>query len=321
MPIFNSVRLAEWAMRLMERVPSESDLAMAQFFNTDQFRNATSEDRIAMLRASSRFRDDYERVLPFERHFRVSLNPYIRGKVMLDLGCFTGGRTVSWHRRYGASKSIGIDIDPLFIEAADQYSTEQGIDAEFVLGFGESLPFESSSIDVVMSFDVLEHVKDVGKTMEECCRVLKPNGSLIAVFPPFFCPTEHHLSGVTRTPAIHWIFNPDTLYRAYRKIIMERPSSSWYLPAEESLSDWEKLYTLNGITVSGFLQIVERQGWIVDHMRLPMWPSTTRYFFSRPVLSRIWDWLGVATKVPGVCEFITDRICVILTKRPESSTG
>jgi SAM-dependent methyltransferase len=48
---------------------------------------------------------------------------------------------------------------------------------------GDKLPFGDASFDVVLVFDVLEHVPDPAQTLSEAARVLKPSGGLIAFVP------------------------------------------------------------------------------------------------------------------------------------------
>jgi ubiquinone/menaquinone biosynthesis C-methylase UbiE len=308
------VALAKRVMKLMPRHPSMDDLALAQVFRTPRFLEGGPAERLALMEASARYREAHEEALPFERHFDRPLRPYLEGKRVLDLGCFTGGRTVAWHQRYGVGRSYGVDVEPLFVQAAQHWAAVRGVDAEFVLAGGERLPFADDTMDAVVTFDVLEHVRDVRQTLAECYRVLAPGGVLIAVFPPFYCPTEHHLSGVTRTPALHWMFSGEVLYQAYRELVAERPDSAWYLPESDHLLPWERLYTLNGCTVRKWLGCVRDQGWEVDRQLLLPWPATTRVIAQRPALRRLWKAFRVLTRVPGLREITTDRICAILRK-------
>lgn len=45
------------------------------------------------------------------------------------------------------------------------------------------LTFENESLDAILSFDVLEHVPDYAKAIQEFARVLRPGGVLVATFP------------------------------------------------------------------------------------------------------------------------------------------
>lgn len=53
----------------------------------------------------------------------------------------------------------------------------------------ESLPFADGSFDTVLATEVLEHVTDLERTVDEICRVLAPNGSVIVTMP-YFYPTH-----------------------------------------------------------------------------------------------------------------------------------
>ncbi len=309
-----SVKFAKRAMKLVQKFPQRNNLAIAQIFNLNTYTDASDSRKREIMRASSLYRVEHENKLPFDRHFAKQIRPYLENKTVLDLGCFTGGRTVAWHKKYNINKSYGIDVEQVFIDASENFAKAEDIDAEFAVGFGESIPYSDSTFDAIISFDVFEHVRDVNKTMAECYRVLKSGGVLIVVFPPFYCPSEHHLSGVSWTPFLHWFFNKDTLFQAYREIIASRPDSDWYMPESVKLQDWEALYTSNGITISKFSSIVKQQGWTVDAMELPFWLGTTRHISNYKWRRKIWDILGLVNKVRGLRELTTDRICAILRK-------
>ena len=180
---------------------------------------------------------------------------------MLDLGCFTGGRLIRWVEKFEFTKGVGIDINPIFKEAADNYlsKTQLGVNKlSFVTGFGESLPFDNNTFDYIISFDVFEHVKNIKETLKECYRVLKSNGKIYIIFPQYYQPFESHLNFVTSMPGIHWLFNSENLSKAYFSILKDRgKSANWYKPQKMQLKDWEKLPTLNGTTVRKFNKLIE----------------------------------------------------------------
>lgn len=106
----------------------------------------------------------------------------------MDLGCFTGGKTVAWFERYKLQKITGIDIKNVYIDAAVQFADKHTVNADFKVSFGESLPFEDDTFDAILSFDVFEHVQNVQRTLHECYRVLKTGGRLFIVFPSYYHP-------------------------------------------------------------------------------------------------------------------------------------
>ena len=56
-----------------------------------------------------------------------------------------------------------------------------------------SLPFETGSFDMVVTNQVLEHVEDLGGAFGELARVLRPDGTLIALFPSREVWREGHI--------------------------------------------------------------------------------------------------------------------------------
>jgi SAM-dependent methyltransferase len=67
------------------------------------------------------------------------------------------------------------------------------------LRVGEPLPFAAESFDVIVTNQVLEHVRDLPAVASELTRVLRGGGILVAVFPSREVLLEHHL----HAPLVH----------------------------------------------------------------------------------------------------------------------
>ncbi|MFC2056417.1 class I SAM-dependent methyltransferase, partial [Chloroflexota bacterium] len=210
------------AMKLRERFPSGDDFYTNLIFRHSSFAEATEQERKRIMLNSSALRYEEEFKHPFDSYFKLDLAPLLTGQVALDLGCFTGGRSVAWFERYRLDKIYGIDVEDTYIEAARHFAEVKGANAQFTNSDGESLPFEDETFDAILSFDVLEHVRDVKAVLLQCNRVLKKRGKLFVVFPSYFHPTGHHLSSVTITPGIHYFFSGKNLIDAYNEIVDER---------------------------------------------------------------------------------------------------
>ncbi len=72
----------------------------------------------------------------------------------------------------------GVDIDENFLSI----SKKKGFNVK-KLDLNNSLPFKDGSFDYVMSFEVLEHIPNFKKTIQEINRVLKKGGKAILSTP------------------------------------------------------------------------------------------------------------------------------------------
>ena len=80
-----------------------------------------------------------------------------------------------------ARSVIGVDVDPAAI--AHARTTYGGENLRFVEGSALDLPLGDASVDAVVSFETLEHVREHARFMEEVKRVLRPAGKLIVSTP------------------------------------------------------------------------------------------------------------------------------------------
>lgn len=190
----------------------------------------------------------------------VDVRSAFAGKDVLDFGSGYGGRTVEFAARCGARFVWGVEPVERCIEQAGAYAAQRHIDnCKFLLCGATSIPLPDESVDVVVSYDVLEHVHDPRQSMREIRRVLRPGGSAIMAFPVYHGALSHHLDYVVRMPGIHWLFGPGTLIAAVNAILAEdrelkrfgtplQPPPSWSYDHERRV-----LPTLNGLTGNGFL--------------------------------------------------------------------
>ncbi len=128
-----------------------------------------------------------ERIIPeagrymFRRHlmaYQFALQ-FCRGKTVLDAGCGEG---------YGScllaeagSAVTGIDISEEAVRhAGEKYVRENLL---YRVMDANAMVFPDNSFDVVVSFQVIEHLHDAGKFLEEIRRVLKKDGRAIISTP------------------------------------------------------------------------------------------------------------------------------------------
>ncbi|QFS82236.1 Ubiquinone biosynthesis O-methyltransferase [Roseivivax sp. THAF40] len=96
------------------------------------------------------------------------------GKTVLDLGCAGGFMAEALAKR--GAEVTGIDPAREAINAAKAHAEGEGLSIRYDVGVGEALPYGDDSFDAVVCVDVLEHVADLQKTLDEVARVLRPGG-------------------------------------------------------------------------------------------------------------------------------------------------
>jgi 2-polyprenyl-3-methyl-5-hydroxy-6-metoxy-1,4-benzoquinol methylase len=104
---------------------------------------------------------------------------YVGAKNVLDFGCGDGYGTRMLAER--SAVILGIDVDPAAIELARKKYSHPSLAFRHIGGL--PLPFESESFDVVLSFQVIEHVDDVPFYLEEIHRILKKGGRFLLTTP------------------------------------------------------------------------------------------------------------------------------------------
>lgn len=102
---------------------------------------------------------------------------FVPGRVVLDIACGEGYGSKALLDA-GASRVIGVDI----AEDACAYACKTyGLDT--VCASAEMIPIPESSIDVVVSFETLEHLNEPSDFLDECRRILRPGGQIILSTP------------------------------------------------------------------------------------------------------------------------------------------
>ena len=101
------------------------------------------------------------------------------GRRVLDAGCGIGYGS-NMLAEAGAAEVHGVDIAEPVIEAAAQGA---GPGVTFTTGDVAALDLDADSSDLVVCFEVIEHVEDTDVVLDELARVLAPGGLLLISSP------------------------------------------------------------------------------------------------------------------------------------------
>ncbi len=110
------------------------------------------------------------------RHFSTTGGEPLEGVSVLDIGC-GAGLLAEPLSRMGAEVT-GLDPAPAAIAAARAHAEETGAELVYRAGTVEDLAREGRQFDVVVAFEVVEHVADVGGFVAAACGLVKPGGMI-----------------------------------------------------------------------------------------------------------------------------------------------
>jgi len=105
------------------------------------------------------------------------------GRVLED-GCGVGQYLARLAKT--AERAVGLEIDP------ERASVAHRRELQVACGAGEDLPFPADTFDLVVSHEVIEHVRDDKRAVHEMVRVLRPGGRLALFCPNRGYPFETH---------------------------------------------------------------------------------------------------------------------------------
>lgn len=133
--------------------------------------------------------NDYERMVPEFHQGRLiyaehvtryeAAKQIVKDKVVLDIASGSGYGTKILAE--SAAKVYGVDVNEIAINYSRKNYARDNI--EYLVGDGEAIPLEDNSVDVVVTFETIEHIEDYRRFMAELARVLKPDGLAIVSTP------------------------------------------------------------------------------------------------------------------------------------------
>ncbi len=128
---------------------------------------------------ADRFKDrNYVHYLIHRKAYEKAME-FTEDKKVLDLGCNTGYGSHIIHP--SCREIVGVDVSEEAIRAARDSYGKEGI--EFQVIDGKTLPFDDDSFDLVISFQVIEHIIKYEEYLNEIKRVLKSGGKVIFTTP------------------------------------------------------------------------------------------------------------------------------------------
>ncbi len=182
-----------------------------------------------------------------------------KDKICLDVGCGLGNMVLAL-KKYGARSVTGIDIDlnVLGSSVMDKIAQKDGIDIDgckLIQGEVGIYPFIKESFDLIILYNVLEHVEKPEKLLSDLYKLLKKGGKLcISTAPLFYSPIGSHCWHIFPRNEYPWIHLVDP---NFLDVLKEKDpqATGFYLG-------------LNKITSSEILNIISKIGFTLEKQDL-----------------------------------------------------
>ena len=129
---------------------------------------------------------------------------------VVDLGCGAGTQSFVWSQL--GHRLHGLDINTKLIALGRERAGQAGLDIDFRVGSVTDLPWPDQSMDVCLSIELLEHVADWRRCLDEFTRVLRKGGALFLTTTNVLCPKQQEFD----LPLYSWY--PGRLKRHYERL-------------------------------------------------------------------------------------------------------
>ena len=188
----------------------------------------------------------------------------LAGLTLLDVGASPHGFSLERVLEKGAAAYLGVGLGVSeHVEIRHHMAAGRLLDA-----YGDALPVESESVDVVISLSTFEHFLDVAAVLREIHRVLRPGGRLFANFQPVWTSSAgHHLHQLQSIaglipPWAHLLWTPDTMRRA----LTRRWPSDAPMSMENAVRWVYESHEINRLDVVSLRQMFEAAPFTIEWM-------------------------------------------------------
>jgi ubiquinone/menaquinone biosynthesis C-methylase UbiE len=154
------------------------------------------------------------------RRFRLTASRVsLENKVIVDFGCGNGAQTSAFMNSGG--RILAADVVHNHLQMFAAFLRAQKCTTILPVHYdGAHLPVAAESAEVVLCYDVLEHVQHESMALQEMWRVLKPGGDLVITVPNKAWVFEIHgaylpLLPWNRVPFFSWL--PKSIHRRFAK--------------------------------------------------------------------------------------------------------
>lgn len=253
--------------------------------------------------------DRVEQIEEYQELFKPFAS--FEGKTVLELGCNRGYLLNSFlqHENFQA---IGAEINPEALEIARK---NYGDRIEFVQTTPKKIPLPDQSVDIIYSIDTFEHLSKPSEILQECWRILRPDGILLLHFSTWLTPYGSHLEDIIPIPWANSVFSMNTLLdvAAHLYDSPDYDVACYYIDEKTGKrkpnpfldkAKWDEY--LNHITIRRFRGIIKKLPFEIKHLE-NIGFGGKKFKFGK--------YLGKFSQMPVTEEFFTKATFAVLKKK------
>ncbi len=254
------------------------------------------------------------RQIELEKQFLENFNPTdVSGKDVLDFGCGSGDLSFLV-AKFGPKSVTGTELNANLLLSATRRVERESFPFPMtfvVAGDSKVIDLPASSMDVILCFDVLEHILDYGEIIQEWHRVLRPGGKVLIWWVPWFHPYGHHIHPLVPLPWVHCFFSDKTLIEVCARIY-DMPTFKPRLWDQDEngnkrLNKWKSLKELpdvNRLTIGRFERTCKRLGFHIEYRKTAGFEQ-----------ARLPWATGMMSRMPIIQEFFCSHVVYRLSRK------
>ena len=196
------------------------------------------------------------------------------GKSVLDFGCGNGAQTVTFANH--PCRMIAVDISHANLQALGETIRQGSLSTIMPVQYnGSQLPLATDSIDLMLSYEVLEHVRDESATLRELSRVMHRGAEAVISVPNKVWIFETHGAHLPllpwhRVPFLSWL--PTRIHRRIARARIYRNREIQRLLQKHGFEILSTLYItapMDAIRTSWLQRFLRMTVFKTDATRLP----------------------------------------------------
>lgn len=225
----------------------------------------------------------------FLEYFSADL---VSGKDVLDFGCGDGDLSFCVSQ-YEPKSVLGLEINEEGIRTANTRlsSFESSVAMDFRLSSEmDSIDLSSQSMDVILCFDVLEHIMSFREILSEWKRILRPGGRILIWWVPWFHPWGPHIESLVPLPWAHVFFSEQVLIKTCARVrdLDEYEARIWDFdaqgnPLENKWHAMTELPEVNRLTIKQFEDALKEESIQIEERTIQGFGGTSLSRLSRPL--------------------------------------